>query len=147
MELFQVDDSGHLFISPAIEDWACAEACGIDVVIDLEGGLDECIPIVPNRCVYVYYPIHDDDQELPNMATLRAIAGMAARMIADGHRVLAHCGMGYNRSALMAGLILMELGMPGPHAVARLRERRAGALFNDLFAMCLESLGSQTLGA
>jgi protein-tyrosine phosphatase len=50
--------------------------------------------------------------------------------------------MGYNRSAFMAGLILVELGMPGAAAVARLRDRRPGALFNEGFATCLASLAS-----
>jgi protein-tyrosine phosphatase len=48
---------------------------------------------------------------------------------------------GYNRSALVAGLILIELGMPGTAAIARCRERRPGALFNPMFAAFLESLG------
>ncbi len=51
------------------------------------------------------------------------------------------CGMGFNRSALVAGLILHTLGMPGPRVVERLRERRPGALFNERFAAWLESLG------
>jgi protein-tyrosine phosphatase len=50
--------------------------------------------------------------------------------------------MGYNRSALVAGLILVELGMTGPEAVARLRTRRPGALYNPIFAEHLESLSS-----
>ena len=54
--------------------------------------------------------------------------------------MLSHCGMGFNRSALVAGLILHKRGMPGPAVVARLRERRAGALFNERFAAWLESL-------
>jgi protein-tyrosine phosphatase len=48
--------------------------------------------------------------------------------------------MGYNRSALVAGLILHKLGMPGPDIVQRIRDRRPGALFNDCFAEYLESL-------
>lgn len=48
--------------------------------------------------------------------------------------------MGFNRSALMAGLILVELGMDGPSVVERLRERRPGALFNEVFAAYLASL-------
>jgi hypothetical protein len=48
--------------------------------------------------------------------------------------------MGFNRSALVAGLILHRLGMPGPDVVQRIRDRRPGALFNECFAAHLESL-------
>ncbi len=140
MDLFQVDDDGRLFISPAISDWETLERFEIDTVIDLEGELDTCIPSITNHCLYIYFPIDDDNEQLPNMVKLRAIARMAAALIADGHRVLSHCGMGFNRSAFMAGLIMIEMGMTGPAAVARLRERRSGALFNDGFAACLENL-------
>jgi hypothetical protein len=44
MALFQVDDDGQLFISPALTDWEPVQASGIDTVIDMEGGLDSCIP-------------------------------------------------------------------------------------------------------
>jgi hypothetical protein len=40
----------------------------------------------------------------------------------------------------MAGLILTELGYDGPSAIARLRERRPGALYNERFAEYLSSL-------
>jgi hypothetical protein len=139
VELFQVDDDGRLFISPAIEDWNSIATYRIDTVIDLEGGLDTCIPTLANSCLYIYFPIDDDDEQLPNVSTLQAIARLGASLVRDGHRVLSHCGMGYNRSALVAGLILMELGMSGADAVARLRERRPGALFNDRFAAFLEA--------
>jgi protein-tyrosine phosphatase len=140
VDIFQVDDDARLFISPAIEQWDDLDACRIDIVIDLEGGLDACVPTACERCLYVYFPIDDDDQRLPALAKLRAIAVMAASLIRQGHVVLAHCGMGYNRSALVAGLILVELGMSGPEALARLRERRPGALFNPNFAQYLETL-------
>ncbi|HKF66330.1 MAG TPA: dual specificity protein phosphatase family protein, partial [Vicinamibacterales bacterium] len=107
---------------------------GIDVVIDVDGGLDMCIPTMSNHCLYVYFPFDDDDQQLPSATKLRAIAQMGASLIQDGHRVLAHCGMGFNRSGLIAGMILKALGVPGVVAVARIRERRPGALFNDRFA-------------
>ena len=142
MDVFSVDDDGQLFISAAIDNWDAVCRHGIDVVIDLDGGLDECIPTVPNHCLYVYFPIVDDDQQLPNLIKLRAVARLGASLVAGGHRVLSHCGMGYNRSALVAGLIMIELGMPGAEVVARLRERRPGALFNDGFATFLEALDS-----
>src|SRR5262245_57207028 len=137
-ELFQADDAGFLYFSPALTEWAPLEARGIDTVIDLEGGLDHCIPTVPNHVLYVYFPIYDE--ELPNLAKLNAIADMGARLIRSGHRVLSHCGMGYNRSALVAGLILVRLGVPGSDAVNRLRSCRPGVLFNEVFAAHLESL-------
>ena len=140
MEIFQVDEDARLFISPALQDWQPLAERGIDVVIDLEGGLDSCIPTATNECLYVYFPIDDDDRQLPPMTMLRAIARLGASLVADGHCVLSHCGMGYNRSALVAGMILVELGMPGAAAVQRLRERRPGALFNDRFADFLVSL-------
>jgi len=137
-KLYQVDDAGSLFISPVINDWSVLESYGIDSVIDLEGGLDECIPTVPGRCLYVYFPIFDED--LPDLRQLEAVAALGAHLVEGGKRVLSHCGMGFNRSAFVAGLILIEMGMSGPDAVARLRARRPGALFNDGFAACLESL-------
>jgi len=137
-KLYQVDDDGSLFISPVINDWSILEAHGIDTVIDMEGGLDECIPTVPGRCLYVYFPIFDE--ELPDLPKLEAVAALGAHLVASGHRVLSHCGMGFNRSALVAGRILHRLGMPGTQVVERLRERRAGALFNEVFASHLLEL-------
>jgi hypothetical protein len=139
-ELFQADEAGFLYFSPALTDWAPLEARGIDTVIDLEGGLDLCIPSVHNHILYIYFPIFDED--LPNLAKLNAVADMGAGLIRSGHRVLSHCGMGYNRSALVAGLILVRLGVPGSVAVSRLRSCRPGALFNEVFAAHLESLGA-----
>jgi len=139
MDLIQIDDDGQLFISPALDSYGPLEAGRVDVVIDLEGGLDTCIPTLPERCLYVYFRIGDDDERQPTMNKLRAIARMAAALIRDGHVVLSHCEMGFNRSALVAGLILVELGLPGPVAISRLRERRPGALYNPNFAALLES--------
>jgi protein-tyrosine phosphatase len=138
LDVCQVDDESRLFISPAIQEWAPLQSFKIDTVIDLEGGLDYCIPSMPGECLYVYFPILDE--QLPPMAKLHGIATLGASLVRDGHVVLSHCGMGFNRSALVAGLILHELGMPGREVVARLRDRRPGALFNETFAAYLESL-------
>ena len=146
MELVQVDDTGRLFISPALDSWHAAERAGIDVVIDLEGDLDACIPTSIERCLYVYFPIADDEDALPCETKLRAVARMGASLVADGHRVLSHCGMGFNRSALVAGLILVELGVPGAAAVERIRARRPGALYNERFAAFLAALAPAATG-
>src|SRR5258708_40343792 len=127
MTLFQVDDDGRLFISPVIEDWSALAEHDIDVVIDMEGGLDDCIPTKPGSCLYVYFPIFDEG--LPDPAELEAVAMMGAHLVRSGHRVLPHCGMGFNRSALVAGLLLHHLCMAGVGVGCRRAERRPGARF------------------
>ena len=87
MELFPVDDAGRLFISPCIDDWANVAAAGIDVVIDLEGGLDECIPTDINHCLYVYFPIADDDEALPPLTKLRAVARLGEPLQRQRHHL------------------------------------------------------------
>jgi protein-tyrosine phosphatase len=138
MDVCCLDDAGCLFLSPRIEDWKYVEEHGITVVIDLEGDVDLGIPTMPNHILYLYFPIYDE--ELPDMAKLHAVARMAASLVEAGHRVLSHCGMGFNRSALLAGLILVYMGIEGTKAVELLRSRRRGALFNQVFADYLQSL-------
>jgi hypothetical protein len=137
-KLHQVDERGHLFISPVIHDWSIVRSYGVDTVIDLEGGLDSCIPTLPNSCLYIYFPILDEN--LPDLDKLEGIARMGAHLIENGHRVLSHCGMGFNRSALVAGRILHRLGWPGERIVAHIQASRPGALFNDVFAEHLRQL-------
>jgi len=136
--LFPIDDDGHLFISPAIVEWDPITEAAIRVVIDLEGDLDRGVCTRPGEMLYIYQPIFDE--QLPDLGMLHGIGRLGADLIRRGHRVLAHCGMGFNRSALVAGVILVELGMTGADAVARLRDRRPGALFNPTFAEYLASL-------
>lgn len=136
--LYPVDDDGLLYISPVINDWSIVASHGVDTVIDLEGGLDTCIPTVPNGCLYVYFPIYDE--QLPDLQKLEAVVHLGTHLVRHGHRVLSHCGMGFNRSALVAGRILNQLGLPGPQVVERLRERRPGALFNEVFAEHIRAL-------
>ena len=138
VNFYRVDEDGKLFISPAIREWTPLADLGIDTVIDMDAGLDECIPTTPEGCLYIYFPIYDE--ELPTMSRLDAVATLGAQLIRSGHRVLSHCGMGFNRSALVAGVILNKLGVPGTEIVTRIRERRPGALFNDVFANYLASL-------
>jgi protein-tyrosine phosphatase len=141
MDIVQVDEKGRLYLSPAIDDWQPLEKHEITAVIDLDGDLDLGVPTIPNHILYIYFPIYDDD--LPDLAKLNAVARLGAQLVQDGHKVLAHCGLGLNRSALMAGLILNQLGMKGSDAVSLLRERRPGALYNETFASYLDSLTNQ----
>ena len=138
MELFPIDDAETLFISPSIDDWSAVFARRIGCVIDLDGGVDHGVPTFPDRMLYVYFPIFDED--LPDLARLDAVCSLGTRLLESGQKVLAHCGMGFNRSALVAGMILVRQGLTGAEAVARIRQRRPGALFNETFEQYLESL-------
>lgn len=138
MDIICLDNAGCLYLSPKITDWKHLDDHRITVVIDLEGELDHGVPTVPNHILYVYFPIYDED--LPDTTKLIAVARLGASLVKSGHRVLSHCGMGFNRSALVAGLILMDMGMSGPEVVTHLRQRRPGALFNEVFAQYLEGL-------
>jgi protein-tyrosine phosphatase len=130
-DIVQMDDDGRLFLSAAIQDWQPIADRGIDTIIDLEGGVDRGVPEELNKILYIYLPISDG--ELPDLDRLHAVAKLGAELVKRGDRVLAHCGMGLNRSALMIALILRYLGMDGPAAVERCRQRRQGALFNKVF--------------
>jgi len=138
MDLIAIDEERQLFISPSIDEWKLIEDRGITAVIDMDGDLDLGIPSIPNHMLYIYFPIFDEG--LPNLNKLHAVARLVARLVTQGERVLAHCGMGFNRSALVAGLALTYLGMTGEDAVALLREKRPGALFNENFASYLAGL-------
>ena len=137
MDIILLDDSGRVALSADIDDWLPIAAAGIDVVIDLDGDLDLGVPTVPNQLLYIYFPI--DDAELPNLDKLHAVAKLGATLVTQGHKVLTHCALGCNRSALIVGLILMHLGITGEEAVVLLRRKRAGALFNPIFATYLST--------
>ena len=138
MQLFAIDDDETLFISPAIDDWTSVFARRIGCVIDLDGEVDHGVPSIPNHMLYVYFPIFDED--LPDLARLDAVCSLGLRLLESGQKVLVHCGMGFNRSALVAGLILVQRGLSGTEAVERIQRRRPGALFNETFEAYLESL-------
>lgn len=134
-----IDDEGLLWLSPACDDWApIVLKHGLSAVIDLEAGLDTGIPINPNQVIYVYFPFRDED--VPTLHKLHAVARLGAALYQARERILVHCQMGLNRSALVAGLVLVYSGLSGADAVARLQARRPGALYNEVFAAYLRGL-------
>lgn len=138
MDVVLLNENGNLFLSPDIDDWATIEALGISVIIDLDGDLDLGVPTIPNQMLYIYFPIYDEN--LPDLIKLHAVARLGASLVEQGHKVLCHCLMGFNRSALVAGLILVYFGMSGEEVVKQLQSKRAGALYNETFAGFLRSV-------
>ena len=138
MDVFQIDEEGRFFISPDIDDWCPVEERAITAVFDFDNDLDISVPEVPNQLLYIYLPF--EDRDLPDLQRLHVVAQMGARLLQDGHKILLHCGMGHNRCALVAGVMLTYLGYSGKDAVALIRQRRQGALYNQVFACYLDGL-------
>jgi protein-tyrosine phosphatase len=138
MEIFQIDAQGQVFISPDIDNWQPVAAHRITAIFDLDNDVDIGVPALPNQLLYIYFPFEDKD--LPDLPKLHGLARLGARLVQQGHRILVHCGMGHNRSALLAGVILTYLGMTGADAVTLLRQKRRGALYNRTFANYLQNL-------
>lgn len=77
-----------------------------------------------------------DDGPPPDAVTharILAAARAVAAHVRAGRRVLVTCWMGRNRSGVVAGLALRELGLPGWRAAERVRRARDGALTNQHF--------------
>jgi protein-tyrosine phosphatase len=140
MELTAVDHEERLFVSSMIDDWTGIEQHLITVVVDLERALDAGIPSRNGTLLYLYYPF--EDESLPEAAVVQPLSVFLAELYRSGHRLLIHCRMGLNRSPLVAGAVLHQLGWSGPDAVERLRQCRPGALFNEHYCGYLEKLGS-----
>ena len=138
MDLFQIDAEGQLFISPDVDDWRPIQEQAITVICDLDDDLDIGVPQIPDQILYIYFPFEDKD--LPDLHRLHSVARLGAELMRNGHKVLSHCGMGHNRSALLMGVILTYLGMSGEEAVALIRQKRKGALYNMKFATYLQGL-------
>jgi protein-tyrosine phosphatase len=138
MEMLDVNPEGTLLVSGDIEGWEPVLARRVDTVVDLDGYVDAGLPELPNRLLYLYYPILDED--LPDLAKLEAIARMIAELVCTGHVVLVHCRMGLNRSNLVVATTLTYLGMTGAEALEHLRRLRPGALYNELFAAHVSAL-------
>jgi hypothetical protein len=138
MELVAVNEDETLFVSGDIEDWGVLRALAIDTIVDMEGTIDPGVPEAPDAILYVYHPILDE--ELPDLTRIEALGLLVADLVRRKRRVLIHCRMGFNRSALVAATALTYLGMTGPQALARLRGRRPGSLFNETFAAHVQAL-------
>jgi protein-tyrosine phosphatase len=106
--------------------------------------LDPEVPTTPNSILYIYWPILDS-AELPDMSIMDALTDTVVRLIRDGHRVLVHCHRGKSRSGLFNALVAMKmLQIDGKAAVEVIRERRPGALGNQVFVEYLQRLPAPT---
>ena len=110
-----------------------------DWVIDVAGEMPAPYRLVAGRWFVRVFP--DLDGEIPILPRLRALAAEVARDLRTNEgpaRLLVMCHHGMNRSGLMTGLVLRELGVSGPEAVARIVTARPGSLSNRAFRAIVE---------
>jgi protein-tyrosine phosphatase len=87
---------------------------------------EEYQPKLPGYDV-LHVPLDDGPPpDEPTRSRIRRVAKEIARRVRGGERVLVTCWQGRNRSGVLAGLALVELGMPRELVVRRIRERRDG---------------------
>lgn len=141
MDLYPLDDSSLLNIGPEVDDWAPVLAADVRVVVDLDGDLDVGVDKLAQEMLYLFF-VFDDDERLPDVARMHQIARFLAGEVKAGRKVLIHCAMGHNRSALLAGVVLYHLEFPPAEIVHRIQARRQGALYNRVFRSYLESLAT-----
>lgn len=88
---------------------------------------------------HIHYPIPDGALCEVELTQLQDYARMIAENVRAGNKVLVRCQAGLNRSGLVVGFALMELGYAPRAAIAQIRLRRSpDALCNKEFVRYLE---------
>lgn len=85
-------------------------------------------------------PIFDGDITTIDLDRVHWLAELAAGFVQGAQPVLSHCQMGWNRSGLLTGLTLLELGFDDDVVAHIQKQRGEGALSNRYFAKYLRVL-------
>jgi protein-tyrosine phosphatase len=95
---------------------------------------------VPDGVIYLHFAYWDTDV-VPNATELDIVATFLNDLRAAGKTVLVHCRLGLNRSALLAGLMLIAEGYSAEDAIDLMRDLRSPhVLENGTFERYLLSL-------
>jgi hypothetical protein len=107
---------------------------GFDTVVDL-CGLDRGDGLLDET--YIVHPI-DDVPWIDDPARIEALAQQVAELVRSDQRVVVNCMSGLNRSGLLVGRTLIELGFSSRDAIELIRRARGQhALSNKEFARWL----------
>jgi hypothetical protein len=124
-------------LAQADTTWSPAELLdehGFDAVFDLCGwprgeGMKER--------PYVFFQL-DDVPRIPDPGAIDDLGAAVAALVRSDRRVVVNCAAGLNRSGLIVGRALIELGYPPAEAIRLVREARGPwALSNIEFARYL----------
>jgi protein-tyrosine phosphatase len=96
----------------------------------------------PNETFLFVAPIKDEPGR-PPIEFLRKVAKCAEAYVDQGPTLI-HCTAGLNRSAMIAGMVLINKGMCADEAINLIREKRGqDALENEYFVAWLYSYGEE----
>jgi protein-tyrosine phosphatase len=118
------------------EDVEAVKNLGIKSVVDLEGAFDLDMPFLDT---YLFWPIHDVPW-LPPTDMLYMVCRFIELQVSWGNKVLVHCSQGLNRAGLVCARVMIMKGMTGIEALAKIRAKRPGALWNPAFSLFIEKL-------
>jgi len=133
-----------LSIGTRIAPTAEYASLGVDAIVDLEDWEFAWVPPVPTGCLYLSFPMEDGDEV---DSKVREVAAFVASLLHAGRRVLVHCTEGLNRSGIVVGRTLVELGWTAEAAIDLIRRQRGTtddgfeALSNPAFAEWLLAEG------
>jgi protein-tyrosine phosphatase len=128
---------GHEWIDAAGDLRAAVATDEFDLVISLfarddhgpDPGVEHLVLEIPDA------PLAPDQIDAVRRLGARASDAVRAR-----RNTFVRCRVGHNRSGLVVGQALMDLGMTAPEAIALIRQRRSpDALNNKVFVAYLES--------
>lgn len=108
-------------------------------VIDLAGDMPPGYRAAAARWKsHVFADLDQRPTSLPAISAIVSEAATAARSESPPGHIYVICQYGMNRSGLVAGLLLRELGMDGAEALATILRARPGALSNLSFQRLVE---------
>lgn len=136
MEIFEILPGLYQSSAYSEKDIEKLKQLKINIIIDLEGGFDIELDFLTS---YVYWPIKDEEK-LPDLAQLDAIASYAHLSRNGNSNILVHCYAGVNRASLINCIILHKAGWSGKNAIKLIREKRPGALTNQTFVNYIKGL-------
>lgn len=128
---------GHEWIGPAGEPRQAVVTDEFDLVISLFARDGHG----PGPGVeHLVFEIPDASLNSAQIDGARRLGAIAAEAVRQGRNTLVRCRAGYNRSGLVVGQALIDLGRSAPDAITLIRERRGStALHNESFVAYLES--------
>jgi len=95
-------------------------------------------PLLPGHDV-IRVPLKDAFPSSLDRSRIKSVAQEIAQDVRSGRRVLVTCHQGRNRSGVISGLALVDLGVPPSDAVKRIQQIRSGLTNPFFLQMVLQS--------